>query len=70
MLFNSVHVYELAVLKKYAVPLLKEIPEDDTEYPEAERLLKLFEFVESLEDDQLIANTSILREFIGGGVFA
>lgn len=69
MLFNSVHVYELAVLKKYAVPLLKEIPEDDTEYPEAERLLKLFEFVESLEDDQLIANTSILREFIGGGVF-
>lgn len=70
MLFNSVHVYELAVLKKYAVPLLKEISEDDTEYPEAERLLKLFEFVESLEDDQLIANTSILREFIGGGVFA
>ena len=70
MLFNSVHVYELAVLKIYAVPLLKEIPEDDTEYPEAERLLKLFEFVESLEDDQLIANTSILREFIGGGVFA
>ena len=70
MLFNSVHVYELAVLKKYAVPLLKEIPEGDTEYPEAERLLKLFEFVESLEDDQLIANTSILREFIGGGVFA
>lgn len=70
MLFNSVHVYELAVLKKYAVPLLKEIPEEDTEYPEAERLLKLFEFVESLEDDQLIANTSILREFIGGGVFA
>lgn len=68
--FNSVHVYELAVMKKYAVPLLEKVGPDEPEYPEAARLLRLFEFVESMDGDQLIANTSIIREFIGGGVFA
>ena len=57
-------------MKKYAVPLLEKVGPDEPEYPEASRLLRLFEFVESMDGDQLIANTSIIREFIGGGVFA
>ncbi|MBN7773704.1 nucleoside kinase [Clostridium aminobutyricum] len=67
--FNSVHLYELAVLKKYAEPLLKAITKDEPEYCEAVRLLKFLNFFEAIEDDSMIANNSILREFIGGSIF-
>lgn len=66
--FNSVHVYEIAVLKKYAEPLLEEIKKEEPEYCEAKRLLKLLDFFEVINDDSMIANNAIIREFIGGSI--
>lgn len=67
--FNSVHVYEMAILKKYVEPLLADIGKDMPEYPEAQRLLRLFGFVDSIDDDSVLSGNSILREFIGGSIF-
>jgi len=69
VLFNSVHLYELSVLKKYAQPLLSDISAEEPEYTEATRLLKFLRLFETINDDSSIANNSILREFIGGSVF-
>ena len=69
MLFNSYHVYEISVLKKYAQPLLEKIRPDEPEYAEAQRILKFLNFFLPIEDDSVIVNNSILREFIGGSVF-
>ena len=66
--FNSQCIYELAVLKKYAEPLLKGIHEDQPEYAEAQRMLQFLEFFVSIQDDSYIANNSIIREFIGGSI--
>lgn len=65
--FNSVHLYEMAVIKKYAEPLLKEVKEDSPEYSAASRLLRELRYVSKFGDDSYINNDSILREFIGGG---
>ena len=69
VLFNSYHVYEIAVLKKYAEPLLKEITKDDEEYADANRMLQFLQFFHVAEDDSMIVNNSIIREFIGGSIF-
>lgn len=69
VLFNSVHIYELAVLKKYAEPLLKNISPEEPEYGEAVRMLKFLAFFKIIEDDSIIVNNSIIREFIGGSIF-
>lgn len=69
VLFNSYHVYEISVLKKYAQPLLEEIGPDMEEYAEARRMLKFLSFFKIIEDDSIIVNNSILREFIGGSIF-
>ncbi|NLK71826.1 MAG: nucleoside kinase [Clostridiales bacterium] len=69
MMFNSVLVYELAVLKKYAEPLLREIKEEDNEYMEAKRLLSLLSYFLSIDDECAILNNSIIKEFIGGSCF-
>ena len=69
VLFNSVHIYELAVLKKYAQPLLEEIGPDEDEYSEAVRMLRFLRFFATIEDDSVIVNNSIIREFIGGSIF-
>lgn len=66
---NTMHIYEIGVLKKYAMPLLKEIGSDKEEYAEAQRLLQFLAFFETIEEDNYIVNNSILREFIGGSVF-
>lgn len=68
--FNSQCVYELSILKKYAEPLLKEIPNDSEQYEEAQRMLKFLEFFVTLQDESCIPNNSIIREFIGGSVIA
>lgn len=68
-MFNSSLVYELAVLKKYAEPLLKEIKEDDFEFSEAKRLLNFLSNFLSIADDSSILNNSIIREFIGNSCF-
>lgn len=69
VLFNSYLVYEIAVLKKYAEPLLRSVTLDDPSYAEASRMMKFLHFFETIEDDSVIVNNSILREFIGGSVF-
>ncbi|MEG1067876.1 MAG: nucleoside kinase [Anaerovoracaceae bacterium] len=69
VLFNSAHIYEISVLKKYAEPLLKQIHHDEEEYAEAVRMLKFLRFFRTIEDDSIIVNNSILREFIGGSIF-
>ena len=69
VVFNSVHLYEISVLKKYAKPLLEEITRDEPEYADAHRLLNFLRFFRTVEDDSAIVNNSIIREFIGGSVF-
>jgi len=69
VLFNSALTYELAVLKKYAQPLLKAVTPDEPEYGEAARMLQFITFFETIEDDSMINNNSIIREFIGGSIF-
>lgn len=69
VVFNSVHLYEIAVLKKYAKPLLEEITDEEPEYADAYRLLDFLRFFRTVDDDSAIANNSILREFIGGSIF-
>lgn len=67
--FNSEHIYEISVLKKYAMPLLEAIGEDEREYGEAVRLINFLKFFKTIENDDVIVNNSILREFIGGSIF-
>ena len=69
VLVNSYHVYEISVLKKYAEPLLRKIAPDEEEYAEAVRMLKFLRFFRTIEDDSIIVNNSIIREFIGGSIF-
>ncbi len=69
VLFNSVHIYELAVLKKYVYPLLVSITQEEPEFCEAVRLLKFLRLFKSIDDDTIIPNNSVIREFIGGSVF-
>ena len=66
--FNSSLIYELAVLRKYAEPLLLQIPKEDTAYPEAQRMLDFIRFFAPVPDDTCIVSNSILREFIGGSI--
>lgn len=67
--FNSVHIYELNLLKKYAEPLLRSITREEPEYSEAVRMLKFLQYFKTIEDDSMIVNNSIIREFIGGSIF-
>ncbi len=68
VMFNSSLLYEFSVLKKYAAPLLKAIPQTSPEYTEAVRLHKFLSFFEEM-DDSFIPYNSILREFVGNSVF-
>ena len=68
IMFNSSIIYELSVLKKFALPLLEEIPRTSREYSEARRLVAFLRYFEDMPDD-LIPNNSLLREFIGGSIF-
>lgn len=68
VMFNSALLYELAVLKTYAEPLLKTIPENETEYAEALRLMKFLSYFQPVSARE-IPPTSILREFLGGSSF-
>lgn len=64
-MFNSALIYELAVLKQYAQPLLFRIPRSSEEYLEAKRLLKFLDYFIGVSSEDIPKN-SILREFIGG----
>lgn len=67
--FNSALVYELAVLKTHAEPLLMQVEHTEEEYSEARRLLKFLEYFLPITDIRAVPHTSIIREFIGGSVF-
>lgn len=67
-MFNSSLVYELAVLGKYAKPLLKAVDNTNPEYSEAKRMLSFLEYFEEIDETPIPAN-SLLREFIGGSIF-
>lgn len=68
VMFNSALIYELAVLKLYAEPLLFSIRPDEPEYDEAKRLLKFLDYFVGVPSEA-IPHNSILREFVGGGCF-
>mgnify|MGYP005794011467 CR=1 FL=1 len=68
VMFNSALIYELAVLKLYAEPLLFGIDKEEPEYQEAKRLLKFLDYFVGIPSDTIPTN-SLLREFIGGGCF-
>ena len=67
-IFNSALLYELAVLKIYAEPLLFNIPKDAPEYVEAKRLLKFLDYFLAIPSENIHHN-SLVREFIGGSCF-
>lgn len=67
-MFNSAQIYELAVLKNQAEPLLFSITKDDPEYYEAKRLLKFLDYFIGIDSTELPHN-SIVREFVGGSIF-
>ena len=67
-MFNSALIYELAVLKQYAEPLLYSIEPGEPEYFEAVRLLKFLSYFLGVSTEELPKN-SIVREFVGGSCF-
>ncbi len=67
-MFNSVLIYELAVLKQFAEPLLFQIEKGEAEYYEAKRLLKFLSYFLSVPSESL-PNNSLCREFVGGSCF-
>ncbi len=66
-IFNSALIYEHNILRKYAVPILEQVPEESEYSYLAKRLMDVLLFFVEAEDSE-IPNTSILREFIGGSV--
>ena len=68
VMFNSALLYELGVLKRYAEPLLKQVPKDCEEYSIAQQLLGFSELLLPIED-KFIPYNSIMREFLGGSAF-
>ncbi len=67
-MFNSALIYELAMLKTFAEPLLFQIPKEAPEYYEAKRLLKFLSYFLNVPSESL-PNNSICREFVGGSCF-
>lgn len=68
VMFNSSHIYELAVLKQYAEPLLFNIDRNDPKYFEARRLIKFLDYFLGVSSED-VPTHSIIREFIGGSSF-
>ncbi|QUI22826.1 nucleoside kinase [Vallitalea pronyensis] len=68
VMFNSALIYELAVLKQYAEPLLFSIPKDQPEYIEAKRLIKFLDYFLGVSSEKIPYN-SLIREFVGGSCF-
>lgn len=68
VMFNTTLIYELAVLKKYAEPILEKINPDMVGYTTASRLLDILKHVEPLDENAIPAN-SIIKEFVGKSIF-
>ena len=67
--FNSFLPYELAVMRKYALPLLSNIDKESPYFPLAERLIRMMKFFLDMKDEWVPSN-SLMREFIGGSCYA
>ncbi len=67
--FNSFLPYELAVMRKYALPLLNKIDKESPYFPLAERLMRMLKFFLDMKDEWVPSN-SLMREFIGGSCYA
>ena len=67
-IFNTAMLFELAVIKSQAEPLLEQVPENCVEHAEAYRLLKFLRYIKPIPETQ-IPPTSLLREFLGGSSF-
>ena len=68
VMFNSALLFELAIIKDYAEPILRKVPNNRPEYSEAYRLRKFLDYFVPLQDKEL-PPTSLLREFLGGSSF-
>ncbi len=68
VMINTSLIFELGLLKNYAIPILNEVPETAPEYAEATRLLKFLSYFHSIPESD-VPGTSILREFVGGSKF-
>ena len=67
-MFNSALLFEFSVLRSYAEPILRQVPQNCPEYTEAHRLLRFIEYFIPISDPE-IPPTSLLREFLGGSSF-
>ena len=67
--FNSALTYEMCVMKKYALPALREVQSNSPHYITANRLIKFLKYFKDM-DDKWVPCNSLLREFIGGSCFA
>ena len=67
-MFNSSLLFELSVIKDYALPILQQVPINTPEYAVANRLMTFLSYFEPL-DEKDIPSTSLLREFLGGSSF-
>lgn len=68
VMFNTSLIYEINALKKYALPLFSQIGKEEKEYAEAKRLTEFLKYFEQIDIEDIPKN-SLLREFIGGGIF-
>lgn len=68
VMFNSALIYEVAILKKYALAELRKVHQDSTVYDEARRLISFLNFFKEV-DKELVPSNSLMREFIGGSCF-
>ena len=68
VMFNSSLFYEISVLKSFAEPILREVPDTAIEYGEVCRMLKFLGNFITIKPDE-IPPTSLLREFVGGSSF-
>lgn len=68
LMFNSTVIYEMSVLRKYAEPILRDIPKESPAYIEAKRLLGIIGYFKEADEENIPIN-SIIKEFIGGGCF-
>lgn len=67
-MFNTSIIYELAAFKDIAIKILQEVPRDKKEYAEAQRIIEILRYFESIPNE-MIPRNSLLKEFLGGGDF-
>ena len=67
-IFNTSLIYEIGALKEIAMPLLEAIGRDYKEYAEAQRLINILKYFKKIPN-RYIPTNSLLKEFLGGGIF-